>query len=238
MKYTGSLVKKEREQIFRLFLDNTKLKFSEIEKQTGIRSNMVSYHIEKMQKEGLLEKRRGHYFLTKNAEKYLPIFSNLIGKELSPLPVILVAVMNKGKILLIKRNRRPYKNYWSLIGGKMLLKENFEQASLRQIKEKTDIDCKFVSLNSVLHERIKGDGIIKHSFILFFTKVKTGKINFKETSSGKLKWFDIKKIEKNKIIHSDLWLIENKLNSKIDVKNATMLEKEGKLSRFKIQHNL
>ena len=51
MKYTGSLVKKEREEIFRLFLERTKLKFSEIERLTGIRSNMVSYHIEKMQKE-------------------------------------------------------------------------------------------------------------------------------------------------------------------------------------------
>lgn len=235
MKYTGSLVKKEREQIFKLFLDKNKLKFSEIEKEIGIRSNMVSYHLEKMQKEKLLEKRGEHYFLTKNAEKYLPIFSNLIGKELSPLPVILVALVNKDKILLIKRNRRPYKNYWSLIGGKMLLEEDFEKASLRQVKEKSDIDCKYISLNSVLHERVKGEGIIKHSFILFFTKTKTNDDEFKESLHGELKWFNIKDIgKKEKIIPSDLWLIKNKLKSKVDVVNATMSENKGNLSRFKI----
>ncbi|MCK5321177.1 NUDIX domain-containing protein, partial [Candidatus Pacearchaeota archaeon] len=167
MKYTGSLVKKEREQIFKLFLKSFKLKFNEIEKETGIRSNMVSYHLEIMQKEGLLEKRKGYYLLTKNAERYMPIFSNLIGKELSALPVILIALINKNKILLMKRIRRPYKNYWSLIGGKMLLEEDFETASLRLVKEKTNLDCEYASLNSVLHERVQENKIVKHSFILF-----------------------------------------------------------------------
>ena len=97
MKYSGSLVKEERARIFKLFLNNQKLKFSEIEKETGIRSNMVSYHIEKMQEENLLEKRGEYYYLTKNAEKYIPIFSNIVGEELSPLPVILVALVNKNK---------------------------------------------------------------------------------------------------------------------------------------------
>jgi len=236
MKYTGSLVKKEREKIFRLFLENLKLKFNEIEKETGIRSNMVSYHLERMQEEGLLEKRGEYYLVTKNAEKYIPIFSNLIGKELSTLPVILVALINKNQILLMKRNRRPYKDYWSLIGGKMLLEEDFETASLRQVKEKTNLDCKYVGLSSVLHERVKGDRIIKHSFILFFAKTITKNKNFIESPHGKLKWFNLKDIgKKEKIIPSDLWLIKNKLNSKIDVKEATMLEKGGKLSRFKIK---
>ncbi len=235
MKYTGSLVKREREQIFKLFLENIKLKFNEIEKETGIRSNMVSYHLEKMQKEGLLEKRRGYYLLTKNAEKYIPIFSNLIGKELSALPVILIALINKDKILLMKRNRRPYKNYWSMIGGKILPEEDFETASLRQIKEKTNLDCKYVSINSVLHERIKDSKMVKYSFILFFTKTITKKENFIESTHGKLKWFNLKDIgKKEKIIPSDLWLIKNKLNSKINIKEAMMLEREGNLSRFKI----
>ncbi len=238
MKYTGSLVKKEREQIFRLFLENLKLKFNEIEKETEIRSNMVSYHLEIMQKEGLLERRGEYYWLTKNAEKYIPIFSNLIGKELSALPVVLVALINKNQILLMKRNRRPYKDYWSLIGGKMLLEENFETASLRQIKEKTNLDCKYIKINSVLHERILGGKIIKHSFILFFTKTITKNKNFIESPHGKLKWFNLTNVgKKEKIIPSDLWLIKNKINSKINVSEATMSEKEGKLSKFKIKNN-
>ncbi len=234
MKYSGSLVKKERELIFKLFLDRNKLKFNEIEKEIKIRSNMVSYHLEKMQKEGILEKKDNYYLLTKTSERYIPIFSNLVGAELSPLPVILVAVMNKNKILMIKRNKRPYKNYWSMIGGKMLLEESFESASLRQIKEKANLDSKFISINSVLHERVEGDNIIKYSFILFFTKVKTNQSKFKETKPGILKWFTLKQLKKEKVIPSDLWLIKNKLNFKIEVKSAYMNENEGELFGFKI----
>jgi len=230
MKYAGSLVSKEREEIFKLFLDKFKLKFNEIEKAIKIRSNRLAYHINKMQKEGLIEKQNQYYLLTKDAEKYIPIFSNIIGKELGPTPIILVALINKDKILLIKRNRRPYKNYWSMIGGKMLLGENFKESSIRQIKEKTSIEGRYISINSTLHERVKDKGIIKHSFILFFTKILTNQLNFIETEHGKLKWFKLKNIEIQKIIPSDLWLIKNKLNSKIDAKSVFMYENKKRLS--------
>jgi len=234
MKYSGSLVKEERASIFKLFLDREKLKFNEIEKEIKISSNMVAYHIEKMQKEGLLEKKGDYYYLTKNSEKYIPIFSHLTGKELSPLPVILVAIVNKNKILMIKRNKRPYKNYWSMIGGKMLMEETFESASVRQVKEKTGLDAKFISINSVMHERVEGQETIKHSFILFFTKMATSATKFIETENGKLKWFTLTQLKKEKVIPSDRWLIENKLNSNIEVKSAFMTENEGELTSFKI----
>ncbi len=233
MKYTGSLVSKEREEIFKLFLDRFRLKFNEIEKAIKIRSNKLAYHINKMQKEGLVEKKNEYYLLTKNAEKYLPIFSNIIGRELSPTPIILVALVNQDKILLIKRNRRPYKNYWSMIGGKMLLEESFKEASARQVKEKTSIEGRYTSINSILHERIKNKGTIKYSFILFFTKILTNRLNFSETEHGKLRWFKLKNIERQKIIPSDLWLIKNKLNSKIDAKSTFMSEDKSRLSNLR-----
>ena len=232
MRYSGGLVKKEREQIFKLFLENDKLKFNKIEKALKIRSNMVSYHLEKMQEEGLVEKKGFYYYLTKKAERYLPIIPHIIGKELSPLPAVLVALVNNDKILLIKRRIRPYKDYWSLIGGKMLLEESFKEASKRLIKQKTGINAEFESINSVLHERVEGDEIIKHSFILFFTKMRTKEAKFKESEYGELKWFNISEVDKEKIIPSDLWLIKNKLNAKIDVKSAHMSENQGELESF------
>lgn len=233
MRYSGGLVKKEREQIFKLFLENDKLKFNKIEKALKIRSNMVSYHLEKMQEEELIEKKGFYYYLTKKAERYLPIIPHIIGKELSPLPAVLVALVNNNKILLIKRRIRPYKDYWSLIGGKMLLEESFKEASKRLIKQKTGINAEFESINSVLHERVEEDEIIKHSFILFFTKMRTKEAKFKESEYGKLKWLNINEVDKEKIIPSDLWLIKNKLNAKIDVKSAHMSENQGELESFK-----
>jgi ADP-ribose pyrophosphatase YjhB (NUDIX family) len=232
MRYSGSLVKKEREQIFKLFLGKAKLKFNEIEKELKIRSNMLSYHLTRMQKEGLLLKKGEFYSLTAAGERYLPIFSHVIGAELGPLPVVLVAAKNKDKILLIHRNKRPYKNYWSMIGGKMKLEESFQEVALRLVKEKSRLTGKFVSINSVLHERVEGEGVIKHSFILFFVKVEIKPGEIKESEHGKLKWFNLKDISKEKIIPSDLWLIKNKLNSKIEVNSAKMQEQEGELIEF------
>ena len=234
MKYSGGLVKKEREQIFKLFLENTKLKFNEIEKALKIRSNMVSYHLEKIQKEGLLKKEDDFYFLTKKAERYLPIIKHVIGEELSPVPVMLVALVNKNKILLIKRNKRPYKDYWSAIGGKMRMEESFKEAGKRVIKEKTGIDADFENICNVLYERVEGEGIIKHSFMHFFTKMKTKTTEFKMSEYGELKWFNIKDLDNEKIIPSDLWLIKNKLGSKAEIVDSVMQENQGELSGFKV----
>lgn len=234
MRYSGGLTKKEREQIFSLFLNNTKLKFSEIEKSLKIRSNKVSYHLEQMQREGLLYKRDNYYLLTKTAERYIPIFQHITGEQLSPLPVNLVAITHKDKLLLIKRNKRPYKDYWSLIGGKMRFEETFADSSLRLVKIKTGLNGKFVSVNSVMHELVKGEGILKHNFILFFTKVNAKDNKFRETEHGKLKWFNVNDLKKEKIIPSDLWLIQNKLNSILEMKKVNMSESQGRLCTFKL----
>jgi hypothetical protein len=102
------------------------------------------------------------------------------------------------------------------------------------VKDKTGIDARFFSMNSVFHERVEDDGVIKHSFILFFAKVIVQGMQFKESAHGELMWFNLENIEKNEIIPSDLWLIKHKLESRIDVKSALMDEKEGKLKGFRI----
>lgn len=234
MKYSSGLAKKEREQIFKLFLDKVSLKFNEIEKAIKIRSNMIAYHLEKMIAEDILVKDGEHYCLTKTAEKYIPIVTHVTGEKMSPLPVMLVAVINKNQILLIKRNKRPYQGYWSMIGGKINLEESFEEASKRIVKEKTALDTEFISMNSVLHERVADENVIKHSFIHFFVKMNANETKVKISERGELKWFKISSVEKEKIIPSDLWLIKNKLSSKIAVKSALMTDTHGELSSFKI----
>lgn len=228
------MAKKEREQIFKLFSDNTTLKFSEIEKALKIRSNMVSYHLEKMQEEGLLKKEDEYYCLTKKAERYIPIITHVTGQELGPVPVALVAVLNKDKILLVKRSKRPYQKYWSLIGGKMRMEESFEQACLRVVKEKTGLDAGYDGLAGVLHERVEGEDIIKHSFIHFFARMAAKSLDFRQSGHGELKWFRIKDLNKEKIIPSDIWLIKNRLNARIDVTDSVMKENKGELSGFQV----
>lgn len=65
-------------------------------------------------------------------------------------------------------------------------------------------------------------------------KTSSAEKSFKESAYGRLQWFNIRQLSKEKVIPSDMWLIRNKLNKKIDVKSASMQETEGELSSFKM----
>ena len=237
MKYSGSLVKRERAEIFKLFLTAQRLKFSEIEKQLSIRSNMVAYHLMSMVKEGLLLKKGDSYELTAQAEKYIPIFSHVTGSETSPLPVVLVAVFHKKNILLIERVKRPYKGYLSLIGGKMLMEEDIVRASIRHVQEKTGLEASFVSTNAILQEHVydAASGSVKHSFILFFVRAVVASEEVRESPHGPLKWFTPKEFaELRNVIPSDWWLLKNKLGSQIDMDTARMVDDQGTLKDFRM----
>jgi len=206
--------------IFRQFLYSHKLKFSEIEKKTGIRSNELAYLIKRMVSEGILAKADDYYELTEESEKQIPHFSE--SSETSPLPVVLVACVKGNRTLLVKRKKRPYKDYWALPGGRMLASEAIKNSAVRVLKEKTFVDSKFISVNAVVHERYGEKGKVKHAFILFFTKVALlSDIKEKED----VKWFGKSELRKIKIVPSDLWLVESRMNSNVDV-TEEILEEE------------
>ncbi len=230
MQYIKGLAKKKQEEIFKLFRNQEKLKFNQIEKSLKIRSNELSYYLSKMQSHGLIKKKKDFYVLSEEAEQFLPAFSNFSNNSLNPLPVILVAPIWKDKILLIKRNKRPYKNYWALIGGKMLLQETLEQTAKRLVKEKSNLKISKITLNEISHERLFSNKKVKNSFILFFTKAKALSEKFTFTEAGELKWFSINEIKEKEIVPSDYWLIKNKLNSKIEISKFNLNEKNNKLS--------
>jgi ADP-ribose pyrophosphatase YjhB (NUDIX family) len=232
MKYSGSLVKAEREKIFELFLNKHKLKFSQIEKDLKIRSNMVSYHLECMVKDALLKKSGEYYELTKEAEKYIPIFSNITGKELAATPALLVAIVHKDRVLLLKRDKRPYKGYWGIIGGKLRFDQDVEAGSVKLALEKTGLKTSFSSLNSVMHESVMDEGTLKHSFLSLFTVVRAKDVNIAKPDT---KWVKVKDLAKEDIIPSDLWLLKKKLRSKTSMVRCIMHEKEGRITGFDIK---
>lgn len=234
MKYSGSLANDERAGIFRLFAHSVRLKFNEIEKMTAIRSNKLAYHIALMTKEGILAKKDDSYELTAAAETYLPVISHITGRNASPVPVVVVAIIKKGRILLIKRNNRPYKDYWALVGGKINLEETLKQAGARIVKQKTGLEAENMTSNAVLHERVFSEETVKHGFILFFLTATTARTKPFKTEYGELKWFCIENLARQKVIPSDSWLIQNKLNTKSAVTSARMKMYEETLSKFSI----
>jgi ADP-ribose pyrophosphatase YjhB (NUDIX family)/predicted transcriptional regulator len=223
----GGLSNNKRKRIFEVFLKNQNLRFNELEKEVGIRSNELAYYLEQLKKEGIIEKQGEYYKLTKNAKKTIPFFPIMMGERTGQLAIVMVAVLKDDKILLVERDKEPFKGYWALIGGKISVNESIEQASLRHVKKEFGLDVNFDCVNSVTQVRLREEVEIKYGFVKILTSVITKNENIPK--SKKLKWFDLKDIDKIKIIPSDLWDIKNSLKKRVDIANLLMEEKQGKL---------
>lgn len=56
--------------------------------------------------------------------------------------VILLFNKNYDKVLLVKRNKKPYPNCWNGIGGKIEQNESIIDATIRECQEETNINLK------------------------------------------------------------------------------------------------
>ncbi|VVB79984.1 Uncharacterised protein [uncultured archaeon] len=191
-------------QILSLFLFNNKLKFNEVEKLLGVRSNKLDYHLKKLIKEGILEKVKEHYRLTETAEHLIPYIS----EKKSILPVILVKIGNEKEVFLHSREKRPYKGKLSLPGGRILFGEDISDATERIMLEKHNIKVKFERIESVSLENIYKKNKLVHSFFLILVSAK---------EKQKISKQNVEK-SKKKMIESDYKLIKQKTPSGITIK--------------------
>jgi 8-oxo-dGTP diphosphatase len=61
-----------------------------------------------------------------------------------PRPMItvdVIAITERGKILLIRRRNGPYKGYWAFPGGFMDMRERIHRAAKRELKEETGLSA-------------------------------------------------------------------------------------------------
>jgi 8-oxo-dGTP diphosphatase len=56
-------------------------------------------------------------------------------------PGVSVAVFKDDCVLLVKRGRAPYLDYWSLPGGTRQQNESMEEAACRELAEETGLTC-------------------------------------------------------------------------------------------------
>lgn len=105
-------------------------------------------------------------------------------------------IERNGKVLLIKRNNKPYKNYWSLPGGHINWGERVEEAIKREVKEEIGLDFqpKFFNYQNEIIPKINW-----HSLVLFFIGKARGEMKLNKSEVKNLKWFSKKEVEKLKI---------------------------------------
>ena len=191
-------------KILNLFLYSHKLKFNQIEKGVGERSNKVSYYLTKLVDKNILVKSGENYELTGVAEKMIPYLSS----KKSVLPVILIHLGDKDRCFLIKRKKRPFKEMLGLPGGRLLVGESIEEGAKRIMGDKFGVNVSFRKVCSVGLENVFDKGKLVHSFLLIFVRAKL--------VSGELCLLDVKEVKKE-VIESDYKLITNDLSKKVNI---------------------
>ncbi|MCG3227369.1 MAG: NUDIX domain-containing protein [Candidatus Heimdallarchaeota archaeon] len=131
------------------------------------------------------------------------------------LNVVIAGIQKNDKWLFIRRTRGDYQQKWALVGGKMCFDEEIEDAIIREIREETGLEVKWLGvkavLNEILREKKTGESLKHFLIILCHTSFEGG--SMKETKEGKLGWFSESEIERNKedIIPSDFFMFKNLL---------------------------
>ena len=118
-------------------------------------------------------------------------------------------VIYKDKFLLIKRVKWPYKNLWSLPGGKVEPGEHPDETIIREIYEETSLMVKFIKMRGVVSEFLKNKNRLEGHFVIWVceTKLKSGLAAHQ--NEGEVKWLTKEEIIRTKknIIPSDFEMI-------------------------------
>ena len=147
----------------------------------------------------------------------------------SPVPVAISAVINNGKILLIKRARGDYVGLWALPGGKIEGSEHLSEAAVREILEETGIRAEFRKPLGVVSEHLVENGSIKKHLILHVCEVEPLDVSLNVGEEGGLRWFGLDRIERfrHEIIPSDFLMIEKLVKKREGGYYNCVLEKSG-----------
>jgi 8-oxo-dGTP diphosphatase len=141
------------------------------------------------------------------------------------LNVVLCALVNDGKILLIKRNKEPYKDHWGLVGGKMEFGEHIEETAKREVKEETGLDAEVIAVRGVATEIVHTKEGADSHFIIYVVELKPKNKELVECEEGELKWFKFDELKDLNIIPSDKLMFEE----------FVLKKKELKVQRIKVQ---
>jgi 8-oxo-dGTP diphosphatase len=94
--------------------------------------------------------------------------------------------VKNGKILLVKRNVEPFKNYWHLVGGHVEKNESVEDALKREFKEETGLN---IEVGDIIDFRTEQTADRTKIILVLKVKHATGKIKINRESS-EYAWFD------------------------------------------------
>ncbi len=99
------------------------------------------------------------------------------------------------KILLIKRNTRPFVGYWALPGGRMDPGETIEQTIVREVREETGLETAIISVvGEYVEKGIKDDVDYEYYPTCFVVKPVGGELKKQDSEIQEIKLFNLNQL--------------------------------------------
>lgn len=115
------------------------LRFSQLQ-PPRIPNNTFSYHLKKLIENGYIESGDNGYSPTRKALKLLNDYNPHAPRQAAPsMTTVLYITNEKGETLLLNRNKKPFKGWYSYPGGSIHFGETLVSAAVRELEEKTTL---------------------------------------------------------------------------------------------------
>lgn len=95
------------------------------------------------------------------------MFDSVAGMPNIPICAVGAIVLEKGELLLVRREHEPARGQWSLPGGRVEWGESLREACAREVREETGIEIDIEGLAGIAERIIPDDeGVIEHHFVI------------------------------------------------------------------------
>jgi ADP-ribose pyrophosphatase YjhB (NUDIX family) len=131
-------------KILRELLLASSLSFSQLQKATDLSSDHFNFHIQKLIRDGLINKTSDGYTLSRTGKEYanrMDTDEHVIEKQ-PKLSVALIIENDKGEFLSQQRLKQPFYGFWGRPTGKIRWGEQIIEAAKRELLEETGLTAK------------------------------------------------------------------------------------------------
>jgi ADP-ribose pyrophosphatase YjhB (NUDIX family) len=188
-----------QKDILQSLTGNFPRRFSDLQ-PPHIPNNTFSYHLKKLLEAGYIQLTESGYVATRKALKTLQFSDDSHSKRaVAPTMISIVYVTrSSGEILLLKRKKRPFVEWFGVPSGLIHHGENLQDAARRELFEKTSVttkdDLEFCGvLDFQYHQPVSGDLFIHAVGFVYKYEISESEIVKLDMASryGTLQWSNL-----------------------------------------------
>lgn len=127
-------------------------------------------------------------------------------------------------VLLIKRGGHPYRGQWALPGGFVHPKENVDDAAIRELKEETNLDCRYMEQLYTWGE-VDRDPRTRVISVSYLALIDSSQVIIQAgDDAAEAKWFSVKETvyKKDKLLAKDGFIQAKWIRLELDCENESL----------------